>query len=176
MKIYKIAEGVKIMNIALLVIDMQKAFFKGNSKNSMEKAVEYINYTVNLFRKNNKNIIWIQDEDQEDGNINGTEGFDIIETLAPLQNEKKIIKHYGNSFNKTELLEVILREKIDTIIITGYCAEHCILSTYRGALDHDLTPVLLKNAIASGNNENIKFVEEISNIITINILEKILKE
>ena len=162
------------MNIALLVIDMQKEFFHGNSKNSMENAVKYINYTVNLFRKNNKKIIWIQDEDEEDGNINGTEGFEIIELLAPLQSEKRIIKHYGNSFNKTELLKYILKEKIDTIIITGYSAEYCVLSTYRGALDHDLTPILLKNAIASSNNDNIKFVENINDIITINVLKKII--
>ena len=142
----------------------------------MENAAEYIDYTVNLFRENNKKIIWILDEDEKDVNIKGTEGFKIIELLSPLQNEKQVIKHYGNSFNKTDLLEFILKEKIDTIIITGYCAEHCILSTYRGALDHDLTPIILKNAIASGNNENITFVENINDIITINILEKIIKE
>jgi hypothetical protein len=34
----------------------------------------------------------------------------------------------------------------------------------------------LKNAIASGNKEHIKFVEDISEIITINVLEKIIKE
>jgi len=163
------------MNMALLVIDMQKAFFKDDSKKSMEKASEYINYTVALFRDNNKPIIWIQDEDLEDGNVSGTPGFEIIELLSPQKDEKRIIKHYGNSFNKTELLDYLLNEKIDTVIITGFCAEYCILSTYRGALDHDLTPILLKNAIASGSNENIKFVEDINDTITIKILEKIIR-
>ena len=140
----------------------------------MEKASEYISYTIDLFRKNNKKIIWIQDEDKEDGNVRGSEGFNIIELLAPLQSEKHIVKNYGNSFNKTELLDYLLEEKIDTIIITGYCAEYCILSTYRGALDHDLTPIILRNAIASGSSENIKFVESISDIITVKVLEKII--
>ena len=107
------------MNIALLVIDMQKAFFTNTSKESMEKAAEYINYTVDLFRKRNLKIIWIQDEDEEDGNISGTEGFEIIDLLEPKDGEKRIVKHYGNSFNKTELLEYIIKEKINTIIITG---------------------------------------------------------
>ena len=164
------------MNLALLVIDMQKFFFYGNSKESMEKASKYIDYTINLFREYNKKIVWIQDEDIEDGNVNGTEEFEIIELLTPQQNEKRIIKHYGNSFNKTGLLEYLLEEKIDTIIITGYCAEYCILSTYRGALDHNLTPIILKNAIASGNNENIKFVESINDLISIRVLEKIIKD
>ena len=163
------------MNIALLVIDMQKAFFEGNSKASMLKAVDYINYAVELFRKIDKKVIWIQDEDEGDGNIRGKESFEIIDLLKPNENEKIFIKHYGNSFNKTGLMEFLINEKIDTIIITGYCAEHCVLSTYRGAKDHDFFPIILKNAIASGSNENIKFVENISEIISINVLEKLIE-
>ena len=164
------------MNIALLVIDMQKAYFAGESRESMENAAEYINETADLFRNANKQIIWIQDEDKEGGVIEGSEGFEIIDLLKPKDNEKRIIKHYGNSFNKTDLIEHLSKERIDTIIITGYCAEYCVLSTYRGAKDKDLTPIILKNAIASGNRERIKFVEEISDIITLNVLKKILEE
>jgi len=164
------------MNIALLVIDMQKAFFTGDSKKSMEDAADYISYTVDLFRDNGLPVVWIQDEDEEDGNIEGTEGFEIIDILAPKADEKRIIKHYGNSFNKTGLLEYLLKEKTDTVIISGYSAEHCVLSTYRGALDHDLTPIILKNAIASVNRENIRFVENVSDIVTVKVLNRILKD
>ena len=162
------------MNMALLVIDMQNAFFTGDSKPSMESAADYINYTVDLFREKGLPVFWIQDEDTEDGNVRGTKGFEIINILKPNENEKRIIKHYGNSFNKTGLLECLLKENIDTVVITGYSAEHCVLSTYRGAMDHDLTPVLLRNATASGNAENIKFVESVSDIITIKLLKKII--
>ena len=164
------------MNIALFVIDMQKTFFKNNSKTSIKNASEYIDYTIDLFRRNNKKNFWIQDEDIEDGVIEGTNGFDIIDILKPKTNEKHIKKHYGNSFNKTCLLENLLKDKINTIIITGFCAENCILSTYRGALDHDLVPIILRKAIASGSKENLKFVENISDIITIKVLEKIIQE
>ena len=163
------------MNIALLIIDMQNAFFNGISGKSMENAAEYINAALDLFRASDKKIIWIQDEDEEDGVIVGSKGFELIDILEPCKDEKKIIKHYGNAFNKTELLGYLYKEKIDTLIITGYCAENCVLSTYRGALDHDLTPIILKNAIASGNEDNIKFVENISDIITLKVLEKIIK-
>jgi nicotinamidase-related amidase len=44
------------MNIALLVIDMQKAFFYGSAKQSMENAAKYVNYIVDLFRNKNKKI------------------------------------------------------------------------------------------------------------------------
>ena len=162
------------MNIALLIIDMQKAFFEGNSRDSMIRASDHINYAVELFRSNNKRVIWIQDEDEEDGNVQGAESFKIIDLLKPNEEEKVFIKHYGNSFNKTGLLDYLTLEKIHVIIISGYCAEYCILSTYKGALDHDLTPILLRNAIASGIEENIKFVESICEIISIRALEKML--
>jgi nicotinamidase-related amidase len=52
------------------------------------------------------------------------------------------------------------------IILSGYCAEYCVLSTYRGAKDLDFKPVLLRNALASGNRKNIRFVEDISDTIS----------
>ena len=164
------------MNLALLIIDMQKDFFKGNSEESMKKASDYINQAVNIFREHNKKIIWIQNENIEEGLITVTPGFEVIELLTPQQNEKRITKHYRNSFNKTGLLEYLLEEKIDTVIVTGFCAEYCVFSTFVGALDHDLTPIILKNAIAGGNNENIKFVENVCDTLTVKILKKIIKD
>ena len=68
-----------------------------------------------------------------------------------------------------------LRElEVDTILITGFCAEECVLSTYIGAQDNDFTPIIMRSAIASDNPNRIKFVEEISNIISIGALRKLL--
>ena len=39
------------MNLALLIIDMQKVFFNGNSKESMEKASEYDIITIKVLEK-----------------------------------------------------------------------------------------------------------------------------
>ncbi|AEF82647.1 isochorismatase family cysteine hydrolase [Leadbettera azotonutricia] len=162
------------MKLALLIIDMQKAYYTGYAKESMDQASEYINYAVELFRGKNYPIIWVQDEDKKGNVIQGTIGFDLIDALKPKPDEKRIIKNYNNSFNKTGLLEYIIKEGVDTLIITGYNAVYCVLSTYRGALDHDLMPILLKNSLASNTKENSKFVEDISEIISINALEKFI--
>ena len=63
---------------------------------------------------------------------------------------------------------------MDTVIITGFCAEYCVLSTYRGADDLDLAPIILRGALASATVENIKFVESISEIISYEALKKVL--
>lgn len=163
------------MRFGLMIIDLQKAYYEGDSKKSMDSASEYINAIIPLFRKKKLPIIWIQDIDDEDGVVPGTEGFDLIECLEPEKDDYRIHKKYGNGFNKTKLVDILKEENIQTLIVTGYSAEYCVLSTYRGALDYDLTPVLLKNGIASGNQSNIKFVEDISDIISYNILKKLLE-
>ena len=72
--------------------------------------------------------------------------------------------------------KILEKHKADIIVITGYCAENCVLSTYRGALDLDFLPVILKNGIASGKEENKEFVERISNIISYPVLKKLSEE
>jgi len=161
------------MRMALMIIDMQKAFYEGNSKISMDSAVEYINAAIEMFRAKNLPIIWVQDKsDVAPREI----GFDFIDQLKPQEKDYRIIKEYGNSFNKTECGKIVKEEKIDTIIITGYCAEYCVLSTYRGALDLDIVPIIFRGSIASGAKENIRFVESISDIASYQVLKKLIKE
>jgi len=73
------------------------------------------------------------------------------------------------------LIGDILRELgVDTVIVTGYRADNCVLSTYRGAQDFDFTPIILKGSLASDNVEHIRFVEEISEIISFGALKTLL--
>ena len=164
------------MNYALMIIDLQKAFYNGPAKSSMDEACEYINAVLPLFRKRHSPILWIQDKNKEDNVVPGLAGFDFIEQLEPEPGEYRVHKEYGNSFNKTECTKILKEHKTDIVVITGYCAEYCILSTYRGALDQDFLPVILKNGIASGKEDNKKFVESISNMISYPILKKLLEE
>jgi nicotinamidase-related amidase len=80
----------------------------------------------------------------------------------------------GNAFNKTPLEAELRALGVDTAIITGYCAEYCVLSTYRGAKDLDLTPIILCGSLASDIPENIVFVESISDVISYGALKKVL--
>lgn len=163
------------MKPALMIIDMQKEYFNGKAKESMTNASMYINEVIGYFRDKKLPIIWIQDLDKECGVIPGKEGFDIIDLLKIKQGDFIIHKEYGNSFNKTDCINLLKEHDIDFILMSGYCAENCVLSTYRGALDLDLTPILLKKGIASGDSENLKFVEKISDTIDYNIVKKMLE-
>ncbi len=164
------------MKPALLVIDIQKKFFKINPTmaQSLEHAIEYINAAIALFRENRRPVICIQHIDEEEKLVPGEEGFELPDELNILPSDLHIHKTYGNSFNKTSLENELRKLDVDVVIITGLCAEYCVLSTYRGAQDLDLTPIILRGSLASGVPENIKFVESISDIISYGVLKKIL--
>lgn len=164
------------MKPALLVIDVQKMFFQRDpiTTQSLERAIEYINAAMALFREKQLPVIAIQHIDQADGLVPGQEGFDLPESLQILPTDLHIHKTYGNSFNQTPLAAELKKLGVDTLILTGFCAEYCILSTCRGAEDLDLQPILLRGALASGSLENIKFVESVNEVISYGALKQIL--
>jgi len=165
------------MKPALLVIDIQREFFKLGltTAQSLNDAIDYINAAIALFREKDQPVICIQHMDIEENLVPGEEGFELAEELNILSSDLHIHKTYGNSFNKTSLEENLRNLSVDTVIITGFCAEDCVLSTYRGAEDVDLTPIILRGSLASGNLKNIEFVESISTIVSYGALKKMLE-
>jgi len=165
------------MKPALLVIDVQKAFFKDNppAAAALRNATEYINAAIELFRKKNLPVICVQHMNPEDNVVPGQEGFDLPETLNILPTDPHIHKTYGNAFNKTALAEMLSKEGVDTVVLTGFAAEGCVSSTYRGAKDLDLTPIILRGSIVGGKPENVPFVENINEIISFGTLAKVLE-
>jgi len=164
------------MKPALLVIDVQKEFYKNSAQTaqSLKNAVEYINAAIALFRAKNLPIVCVQHMNEKDKLIPGVDGFDLPEGLNILPSDISIHKTYGNAFNKTDLQGKLHDLGVDTVIVTGYCAEYCVLSTVRGAQDLDLSPILLRRSLASDTPENIKFVESVSDLISYGALKKVL--
>jgi nicotinamidase-related amidase len=164
------------MKPALLVIDMQNEFFDINQacSDSLKSAIEYINAAIGLFRKKNLPIVVIQHKDEEQGLVPGKPGFDVPKSVKLEPQDIRIVKTYGNSFTKTGLVEKLREFQVDTVIVSGFCAEYCVLSTYRGAQDFDFTPIMLKGSLASENAEHIRFVEEITEIISYGALKTLL--
>jgi nicotinamidase-related amidase len=162
---------------ALLVIDVQKRFFERGSTTaqSLEDAIEYINAAIGLFREKELPVICVQHMNEDTGLVPGHEGFDLPDELEILPSDLHVHKTYGNAFNKTPLEQELRAHGVDTMIITGFAAEYCVLSTYRGAQDLDLTPIILRGSLASPQPENIRFVEDINDVVSYGALKKILE-
>jgi nicotinamidase-related amidase len=161
---------------ALFVIDMQNRFLKINRacSESLNSVIECINAAIDLFRKKNLPIFVIQHKQEEENLVPGTPDFEVLESLKLEPQDTRIIKTYGNSFTKTGLAEKLKMLGVDIIVLTGFCAEYCVLSTYRGAQDFDFSPIVLRGSIASDNAEHIRFVEEITETISYGALKVLL--
>jgi nicotinamidase-related amidase len=161
---------------ALLIIDVQKAFFGDPiTTQSLNNAVETINAAIALFREKQLPVISVQHVDENNSLVPGEERFELPDELDVLPSDLHIHKTYGNSFNKTPLENELRKLGVDTVIVTGFCAEYCVLAAHQGALDVDLTPIVLRGALASSTPENIAFVERITNMISYQALEKVLE-
>ena len=164
------------MKAALLVIDIQNEFFNISQvcTDSLKSAIQYVNAAIALFRRKNLPVIAVQHKSVEDDLVPGKPGFDVPDTLKLEPSDLRIVKTHGNSFNKTGLTEKLRELAVETVIITGFCAEQCVLSTYKGAEDLDFKPIILKGSIASDNLEHLKSVEEITDTITLDALKALL--
>jgi nicotinamidase-related amidase len=172
------------MRPALLVIDIQNEFFNSSAAESSSKgqvcadslnsAIVYINAAIGLFRSKSLPIVVIQHKNEKEGLVPGKPGFDVPTSVKLEPQDIRIVKTYGNAFTKTGLGEKLRKLGVDTVIVTGFCAEFCVLSTYRGAEDMDFKPVILKGSLASDNPDRIRFVEDINETITYGALKTLL--
>jgi nicotinamidase-related amidase len=132
-------------------------------KADVEPAMGYINMYINFFRKNGFPIIRIYHSDLKYGYgpKEGSEEFEFPKSVLIKPDDPKVIKHYGDAFNKTELDKILKEKKVNTIFLCGLSAVGCVLATYIGAEDHDYSAFFLKDAVISHKAAYTKNIEDI---------------
>jgi nicotinamidase-related amidase len=155
------------MKPALLVVDMQNEFFveKPQALESLQSAVEYINATIALFRRANAPVIVVSDINEPD-RVRGRESFAVHSSITVLESDQQIDKRFGNAFWQTDLDERLRAQSVDMVIVSGFCAEYCILDTYRGAVERGYGAALLRNGIAGPRADHIRVVETICELVS----------
>ncbi|MCZ8535180.1 cysteine hydrolase family protein [Psychrobacillus psychrodurans] len=143
------------MSTALIIVDIQNDYFpKGNMElSNPEKAAANAAKVLEWFRKNNKeNIFHIQHIAADPALgffISDTVGAEIHETVQPLENESIIIKHFPNSFLKTELESKLKEKGITKVVVVGMMTHMCIDATVRAAVDLGFETTLIEDACAT---------------------------
>ena len=117
------------MKIALLIIDMQKVFLSNRKEiNGIEKACEYINYVAELLRSKSQLIIHVKDDEGESERDKALS--EIIPEINVKEGDMEISKLKSNSFWNTDLENILLKNKAELVIVSGFAAENCVLFTY----------------------------------------------
>jgi nicotinamidase-related amidase len=165
------------MRPALLVVDIQKGFFSRDAvtTTSLENAIEYANAAMPLFRAKGLPVVCVIHEDTEENLVPGAPGFEPHEDLKFEPADLRIVKRTGSAFGGgTGLGDQLRSLGVDAVVITGFCAEHCVLSTCRAAEDEGFKALLLQGSLASGHPERIPFVQAINDGLTLGALQYLL--
>ena len=164
------------MKPALLVVDVQNGWMNMSQglRASVDRHMGAMNDAITIFRKRGAPIVLSHHSYDEKGMVAGTPAFEYLPEVRIESTDTMVIKRYMNAFNKTDL-EAILREKgCDTVIIAGLSALHCVLSTYLGAYDRDLTPYLVRNGVAGPDEDSVSTVERICDTLSLRAITQML--
>jgi nicotinamidase-related amidase len=144
----------KIMKTALLLIDIQNDYFENGTmtlSGSLE-ASKNAALIIEQFRSLSLPIVYIQHlalSPTATFFLPGTHGAELHESIRPKTTEKIIVKHYPNSFYKTELLEYLQSLEISDLVICGMMTQMCVDATTRAAKDFGYNCTLIGDACAT---------------------------
>lgn len=143
------------MSTALIIVDIQNDYFPNGKMelSNPEKAAANAAKVLNWFRQNDKdNIFHVQHIASDPGLgffLPNTDGAEINKSVQPLEHEHIIIKHFPNSFLKTELERELKAKGITKLVIVGMMTHMCIDATVRAAVDLGYETTLIQDACAT---------------------------
>jgi nicotinamidase-related amidase len=164
------------MKPALLVIDLQKVYCDRDPtrRELSVAAAKQANAAAELFRGKEFPVVAVYHRSRG-GPGPGDPAYEFIDAVDIGKPDVRIDKTKGNAFAGTDLEARLRALGVDTVILAGYCAEHCVLSTARGADDLGFPAIVLRGALASGRSDHIEFVERIEESVTLGALEALLE-
>ena len=133
---------------ALIIIDMQKGFFKNilRKRNNLQAENNILRILEN-FRKENKEIIHIQHlSTDEKGILFSNEDRKFLKGFEPLSDEIVFQKHVNSAFIGTNLENYLRNKSIDKLIVVGMTLAHCVSTTVRMAANLGFKVILIEDA------------------------------
>ena len=142
------------MKTALLVIDIQKDYFEGGKYPLVNPlaAAKNAYMLLQCFREHEGHHIHIQHISLEPDAgffVKGDVGSDIHDSVAHFEGEPIVYKHHPNSFQGTNLLEMLKAWEVERVIITGMMTHMCVDATARAAVDFGFDIIVAEDACAS---------------------------
>jgi nicotinamidase-related amidase len=129
-------------NTALLVIDVQNGVVAGNYER--DAVVGRIADLVDRARAADVPVVWVQHSDA--GLAKGSAEWEFVGELKPADAEPRVYKEYGDSFEATDLEDVLAGLSAGRLLVAGAQTDACIRSTLHGAFVRGYDTVLVSDA------------------------------
>ena len=127
---------------ALLVIDVQNDVVAG--AHDRDRVIANIDTLVRRARTEGTPVVWVQHADE--GLPQGTPGWEYVPELTRAPDEPLVHKSYGDSFEETDLEQVLAERAVGRLVVTGAQTDACIRSTLHGALVRGYDATLVGDA------------------------------
>ncbi|MEO3935649.1 isochorismatase family protein [Dermatophilaceae bacterium Soc4.6] len=127
---------------ALLVIDVEKGVVEG--AHEREAVIANIAILVDRAREESVPVIWVQHS--SDDLVQGSEQWAYVPELVAREDEPVVHKRYGDSFEDTELAQLLTERGAGRLVVTGAQTDACIRSTLHGGLVRGYDVILVSDA------------------------------
>jgi nicotinamidase-related amidase len=129
-------------NTALLVIDVQIGVVGG--AHERDAVVANVASLVERARRERVPVVWVQHSDEQ--LARGSEAWRIVPELTPGEVEPLVEKHYGDSFEDTDLETVLSGLGVGRLVVVGAQTDECVRSTLHGAFVRGYDATLVGDA------------------------------
>jgi nicotinamidase-related amidase len=99
---------------------------------------------VERARRERVPVVWVQHSDEQ--LARGSEQWRIVPELAPGEVEPLVEKHYGDSFEDTDLETVLSGLGVGRLVVVGAQTDECVRSTLHGAFVRGYDATLVGDA------------------------------
>ena len=134
-------------NTALVVIDVQNGVVAGAHQRDV--VVANIGALVDRARDEGVPIVWVQHSDEQ--LVKGSDAWEYVPELARRESEPLVNKAFGDSFEDTDLEEVLAKAGVGRLVVTGAQTDACIRSTIHGAFARGYDVTLVGDAHTTGD-------------------------
>ncbi|MEU4526196.1 cysteine hydrolase family protein [Amycolatopsis sp. NPDC024027] len=129
-------------NTALLVIDVQNGVME--TAHERETVLRNIVTLVDRARAAGTEVVWVQHTSDE--LPRGSRTWEYVPELVRAEKEPLVHKEYGDSFEDTDLEDVLADRGVGSLVVTGAQTDACIRSTLHGALARGYDVTLVADA------------------------------
>ncbi|HXT92223.1 MAG TPA: isochorismatase family protein, partial [Trebonia sp.] len=129
-------------NTALLVVDAQNAILAETV--GRDGVVANVGGLIGQAHAQGVPVIWIQQSD--DGLVQGSGGWQLVPELPRQDGDPLVHKTYGDSFEATDLGEILAGRGVGRLVVTGAQSDACIRATIHGAFVRGYDVTLVSDA------------------------------
>lgn len=129
-------------NTALLIIDVQNDVVGG--AHNRDHVVANVATLVQRARDEHVPVVWVQHS--SDQMPRDSEGWQYVPELSIDDSEPVVHKRYPDSFEETDLEQVLAQRQIGRLVVAGAQTDECIRSTLHGAIVRGYDATLVSDA------------------------------